>query len=124
MYAVLGRRHGRVLHGDQQEGSATFSVNAVLPVIESFAFAAEIRKQTSGLASPQLIFSHWEVGIAFLLFWLMAPTKCFGNVVKRTWMNGGSQLYKLKIVKLFYKSITKIKTFKSILKFPNLRCHA
>jgi ribosome assembly protein 1 len=63
MYAVLGRRHGRVLHGDQQEGCATFSVTAVLPVIESFAFAAEIRKQTSGLASPQLIFSHWEVGI-------------------------------------------------------------
>lgn len=65
MYAVLGRRHGRVLHGDQQEGSATFSVTAVLPVIESFAFAAEIRKQTSGLASPQLIFSHWEVRAFF-----------------------------------------------------------
>ncbi|KAF4525810.1 hypothetical protein B566_EDAN009918 [Ephemera danica] len=61
MYAVLGRRHGRVLHGDQQEGSATFSITAVLPVVESFAFAAEIRKQTSGLASPQLVFSHWEL---------------------------------------------------------------
>ncbi|CAB3384639.1 Hypothetical predicted protein [Cloeon dipterum] len=61
MYAVLGRRHGRVLHGDQQEGCTTFSVNAVLPVVESFGFAGEIRKQTSGLASPQLVFSHWEV---------------------------------------------------------------
>ncbi|XP_066994114.1 elongation factor-like GTPase 1 isoform X2 [Anabrus simplex] len=61
MYAVLGRRHGRVLHGDMQEGSATFTVTAVLPVVESFSFAPEIRKQTSGMASPQLVFSHWEV---------------------------------------------------------------
>ena len=63
MYAVLGRRHGRVLHGDMQEGSSTFTVTAVLPVVESFEFAPEIRKQTSGLASPQLVFSHWEVRV-------------------------------------------------------------
>lgn len=62
MYGVLNRRHGRVLAGDMAEGSgATFNVTAVLPVVESFDFAAEIRKQTSGLASPQLVFSHWEV---------------------------------------------------------------
>ncbi|KAL0270763.1 UNVERIFIED_CONTAM: hypothetical protein PYX00_008062 [Menopon gallinae] len=61
MYAVLGRRHGRVLHGDMNQGSASFFVTAVLPVVESFAFASEIRKQTSGLAVPQLVFSHWEV---------------------------------------------------------------
>ncbi|GLH14987.1 LOW QUALITY PROTEIN: Elongation factor G, mitochondrial [Gryllus bimaculatus] len=61
VYAVLARRHGRVLHGDALEGSASFCVEAALPVVESFAFAPEIRKQTSGLASPQLVFSHWEV---------------------------------------------------------------
>ncbi|XP_042144764.1 elongation factor-like GTPase 1 [Ixodes scapularis] len=61
MYAVLGRRHGRVLGGDLREGSQTFEVTAVLPVVESFHFANEIRKQTSGLANPQLVFSHWEV---------------------------------------------------------------
>jgi ribosome assembly protein 1 len=61
MYAVLGRRQGRVLHGDLSQGSASFNVTAVLPVIESFSFTQEIRKQTSGLASPQLVFSHWEV---------------------------------------------------------------
>jgi len=61
MYAVLGRRGGRVLHGDMVEGSQTFVITAVLPVAESFAFAPEIRKQTSGLAMPQLVFSHWEV---------------------------------------------------------------
>jgi len=62
MYAVLGRRHGRVINSDMAHGSAsTFNITALLPVIESFSFSAEIRKQTSGLASPQLVFSHWEV---------------------------------------------------------------
>ncbi|XP_026465528.1 elongation factor-like GTPase 1 [Ctenocephalides felis] len=42
-------------------GSGSFDVTAVLPVVESFRFAQEIRKQTSGLASPQLMFSHWEI---------------------------------------------------------------
>ncbi|KAH6939067.1 hypothetical protein HPB50_015709 [Hyalomma asiaticum] len=60
MYAVLGRRHGRVLGGDLREGSQMFEVTAVLPVVESMQFANEIRKQTSGLANPQLVFSHWE----------------------------------------------------------------
>ncbi|KAK9506680.1 hypothetical protein O3M35_008572 [Rhynocoris fuscipes] len=66
MYAVLGRRQGRVLSGDMTQGSASFTITAVLPVIESFQFAQEIRKQTSGLASPQLVFSHWEVSITVL----------------------------------------------------------
>ncbi|XP_055379032.1 elongation factor-like GTPase 1 [Condylostylus longicornis] len=61
MYAVIGRRHGRILAGDLIHGSGNFSVTAVLPVIESFNFAQEIRKQTSGLACPQLVFSHWEI---------------------------------------------------------------
>ncbi|XP_018785563.1 PREDICTED: elongation factor-like GTPase 1 [Bactrocera latifrons] len=61
MYAVIGRRHGKILSGDSIQGSGNFSVLAILPVIESFNFAQEIRKQTSGLANPQLMFSHWEV---------------------------------------------------------------
>ena len=61
MYAVMGKRHGQILDEDMQEGSDKFNVTAVLPVIESFGFSEEIRKRTSGLASPQLKFSHWEV---------------------------------------------------------------
>ena len=61
LYGVLGRRNGRVLADDMKEGSAIFNVSAVLPVAESFGFAEEVRKKTSGLASPQLVFSHWEV---------------------------------------------------------------
>jgi len=61
MYAVIGRRSGRVVSDELREGSSIFNVTAVMPVVESFGFADEIRKRTSGLASPQLHFSHWEV---------------------------------------------------------------
>ena len=61
LYGVLGRRNGRVLSDEMKEGSAIFNISAVLPVAESFGFAEEVRKKTSGLASPQLVFSHWEV---------------------------------------------------------------
>ena len=42
------------------EGSSTFTITAHIPIVESFNFAQEVRKQTSGLAQPQLVFSHWE----------------------------------------------------------------
>ncbi|XP_006814504.1 elongation factor-like GTPase 1, partial [Saccoglossus kowalevskii] len=60
MYAVLGKRNGRVFEEEMKEGSTEFMVRALLPVAESFGFAEEIRKRTSGQASPQLFFSHWE----------------------------------------------------------------
>lgn len=64
MYAVLSKREGRVLQEEMKEGTDVFIIKAVLPVAESFGFADEIRKRTSGLASPQLVFSHWEVKIS------------------------------------------------------------
>ncbi|XP_041980466.1 elongation factor-like GTPase 1 [Aricia agestis] len=60
LYAALGRRGGRVVGGDLRSG-ASFRVQALLPVAESFKFAVELRTHTSGLAAPQLVFSHWEV---------------------------------------------------------------
>ena len=50
-----------------KEGSQIFNIIATLPVVESFGFAEDIRKKTSGLASPQLVFSHWEVCINYFL---------------------------------------------------------
>uniref|UniRef100_A0A8C5BX91 Elongation factor like GTPase 1 n=1 Tax=Gadus morhua TaxID=8049 RepID=A0A8C5BX91_GADMO len=69
VYGVLGKREGRVLHEEMKEGTDMFLISAVLPVAESFGFADEIRKRTSGLASPQLVFSHWEV-IASDPYWV------------------------------------------------------
>ena len=61
LYGVLGRRGGKVCSEEVKEGTVLFNVRATLPVAESFGFAEEMRKKTSGLASPQLVFSHWEV---------------------------------------------------------------
>ncbi|XP_033634554.1 elongation factor-like GTPase 1 [Asterias rubens] len=61
MYGVVSRRHGNIQREEMREGSAVFDITATLPVAESFGFAEEIRKKTSGSASPQLFFSHWEV---------------------------------------------------------------
>ena len=61
VYSVLGRRNGSVLSDDMIEGSAIFNIEALIPVAESFGFAEEMRKRSSGFANPQLMFSHWEV---------------------------------------------------------------
>lgn len=61
LYAVIGKRNGRVISEEMQEGTQMFNILAEFPVVESFGLAEEMRKRTSGLASPQLRFSHWEV---------------------------------------------------------------
>lgn len=59
---MIGRRNGRVINDEMIEGSEMFVINSLIPVAESFGFAEEIRTKTGGLAMPQLVFSHWEVG--------------------------------------------------------------
>ncbi|CAM6088803.1 unnamed protein product [Calypogeia fissa] len=60
VYAVLGKRRARVLKEEMKEGTGLFVVHAYLPVAESFGFADDLRRKTSGFASPQLVLSHWE----------------------------------------------------------------
>ena len=77
VYGVVAKRRGRIVAEEMKEGTEFFTVSAKLPVVESFGFAdgtscrvlsnlralswitvlADIRKRTSGAASPQLIFS-------------------------------------------------------------------
>ncbi|KAJ0988911.1 hypothetical protein J5N97_007267 [Dioscorea zingiberensis] len=61
MYAVLARRRARVLKEEMQESSALFIVHAYVPVAESFGFADELRRWTSGASSALLVLSHWEM---------------------------------------------------------------
>eukprot|EP01147_Barroeca_monosierra_P005506 gene5507-167_t len=61
VYAVLNKRNGKIISETMQEGSDNFQIKARMPVTHSFGFAEELRKRTSGLATPQLLFSHWEV---------------------------------------------------------------
>jgi ribosome assembly protein 1 len=43
------------------EGTPYFTIEATLPVAESFGFSEEIRKRTSGLAQPMLRFVGFEM---------------------------------------------------------------
>ncbi|KAJ6557298.1 hypothetical protein DFH09DRAFT_1163674 [Mycena vulgaris] len=61
VYGVVARRRGRIVAEEMKEGTSFFNVCAMLPVVESFGFADDIRKRTSGAASPQLIFSGYEL---------------------------------------------------------------
>ncbi|KAK3333627.1 hypothetical protein B0T19DRAFT_131594 [Cercophora scortea] len=61
VYDVLTRRRGRVQSEAMNEGTPFFTVQAQLPVAESFGFADDMRKRTSGAAQPQLIFTGFEV---------------------------------------------------------------
>ncbi|PCH40159.1 nucleoside triphosphate hydrolase protein [Wolfiporia cocos MD-104 SS10] len=61
VYGVVAKRRGRIVSEEMKEGTEFFTVRALLPVVESFGFADDIRKRTSGAASPQLIFSGYEM---------------------------------------------------------------
>ncbi|KAH9854742.1 translation elongation factor 2 [Lenzites betulinus] len=61
VYGVVAKRRGRIVAEEMKEGTEFFTVRSKLPVVESFGFADDIRKRTSGAASPQLIFSGYEM---------------------------------------------------------------
>lgn len=74
VYNVLNKRNSQILSEEMKEGSDSFSIKAAIPVTESFGFAAELRTKTSGLAMPQLVFSHWEV-VPMDPFWVPSTTE-------------------------------------------------
>lgn len=61
VYGVISKRKGKILSEEMKEGTPFFTIKALLPVVESFGFSDYIRKQTSGAASPQLIFTGFDV---------------------------------------------------------------
>ena len=38
-----------------------FEIESYMPVVESFSFCEQLRKKTSGMASAQMVFSHWQI---------------------------------------------------------------
>ena len=76
VYATVARRRGRIVSEEMKESTSFFTIKAMLPVVESFGFAegmqpslcpvrglifTDIRKRTSGAASPQLIFGGCDM---------------------------------------------------------------
>ncbi|KAK6350065.1 Elongation factor-like GTPase 1 [Orbilia brochopaga] len=70
VYGVITRRRGRIVAEEMKEGTPFFTIKSLLPVVESFGFADEIRTKTSGAASPQLIFSGFENVVDEDPFWV------------------------------------------------------
>lgn len=50
-----------MLNEDINEATGLFEVLSLMPVVESFSFCDQLRKNTSGMASAQLEFSHWQL---------------------------------------------------------------
>ncbi|OAD79326.1 hypothetical protein PHYBLDRAFT_105894 [Phycomyces blakesleeanus NRRL 1555(-)] len=61
VYGVISKRKGKIVSEDLKDGTQFWQIHSLLPVIESFGFSDEIRKRTSGAASPQLVFSGFEM---------------------------------------------------------------
>ncbi|VDO61814.1 unnamed protein product [Heligmosomoides polygyrus] len=61
VHAVLSQRKAKVLNEDINEATGLFEVLSLMPVVESFSFCDQLRKNTSGMASAQLEFSHWQL---------------------------------------------------------------
>ena len=84
VYAVLNKRQSKILSEEMKEGTDTFIVKALVPVTHSFGFVEAIRRKSSGLASPQLIFSHWGI-IYGDPFWVPSTEEeleHYGNLVR------------------------------------------
>lgn len=60
VYSALSKRNGKIIAEEYNDGSGFFTIKALLPVIESFGFADDIRTRTSGAAFPQLVFHGFE----------------------------------------------------------------
>ncbi|KAJ7657348.1 P-loop containing nucleoside triphosphate hydrolase protein [Mycena polygramma] len=64
-YACLNQRRAQIRSDrdseEQRPGTNMFTIEAYLPVSESFGFTAVLRSVTRGQVFPQSVFDHWEV---------------------------------------------------------------
>lgn len=62
VYVVLGKRRAVIRREEMREGSDVWTIEALLPVAESFGFADELLTWARGAVSiPSLVFSQWSV---------------------------------------------------------------
>ncbi|KAK6456788.1 translation elongation factor 2/ribosome biogenesis protein RIA1 [Scheffersomyces xylosifermentans] len=61
VYAVVQKRGGSIISEEMKEGTPFFTIEARIPVVEAFGFSEDIRKKTSGAASPQLVFDGFDM---------------------------------------------------------------
>lgn len=60
LYNVLMKRRGHVVADGPVAGTPLYAAAALLPVIDSFGFETDLRIQTQGATSVQMVFDRWE----------------------------------------------------------------
>ena len=97
LYGVLSKRRGEVTKEDIIDGTSLFILSALLPVSESFGFASELLRKTSGNATaPQLLFSHWNI-VSENPFWrpvTVDEQEEYGNNIDNTLLHN---IYRIRI---------------------------
>merc|ERR1719362_1023900 len=61
VYSTLNQRRGEIHKIEERIGTPLTQIQAYLPVMESFGFTEELRKNTGGQAFPQMKFSHCQI---------------------------------------------------------------
>jgi len=61
IYNVLGRRRGHVTSSVPKPGTPLYTVNAFIPLIDSFGFETDLRTHTQGQSFCLSVFDHWEL---------------------------------------------------------------
>jgi U5 small nuclear ribonucleoprotein component len=61
IFDLLARRRGHVLQEVPKSGSPLYTVQALLPVMDSVGFETDLRTHTQGQAFCLLSFDHWQV---------------------------------------------------------------
>lgn len=60
IYTLLGRRRGHILSDTPLAGTPLYSLQALLPLLDSPGFEIDLRSMTAGMAFPHATFSHWQ----------------------------------------------------------------
>ncbi|VBB18078.1 Elongation factor 2, partial [Yasminevirus sp. GU-2018] len=61
IYTLMTKRRGMVKNVTPEHNNITMTIEAHLPVAESFGFIQELRGETSGTAFASMVFSHWQI---------------------------------------------------------------
>jgi U5 small nuclear ribonucleoprotein component len=61
VYKVLTQRRGHVVHSAPKPGTPVYTVQAYIPLIDSFGFETDLRTHTQGQTFCTSTFDHWEI---------------------------------------------------------------
>ena len=61
IHPLLSKRRGHIVNETPIPGSPLYSLNAFLPVMDSFGFETDLRTYTQGQAMVYSVFDHWSV---------------------------------------------------------------